>query len=168
MAAIRTRRSRSTLRFRRQSLSLVFGKEMLSTLRNLSNTTKQVIRGICFLVPFYIWAWTFLSGFTRWPHAPLREVGGQFIDKRGHLFTFSEFAAYQQWESDRFTQFGGILAFATALIVSWILGLPLWTKNHLKVSLETSDDFLRFFQKFMIGVGVATALLILISWLTRK
>lgn len=141
---------------------------MLSTLRNLSNTTKQVIRGICFLVPLYIWTWTFLSGFVRWPNAPLRKVGGQVIDKSGHLFTFSEFAAYQKWQSDRFTQFGGILAFASALVASWILGLPLCTKNHQKVSLETSDDFRRFFPKFMIGVAAATALLVLISWLTRK
>jgi hypothetical protein len=102
---------------------------MFSALRGLSGTTKQVIRGICFLIPFYFWVAHFLSGFSRWPYAPLREVGGHFVDKRGHLFSLEEFAAFQKWESGIFIRFGIIAAFACAIVASWILGLPMWSRS---------------------------------------
>ena len=113
---------------------------MFSALRQLSDGKKQVIRGICFLVPFYIWAARFLSGFIRWPHAPLREVGGRFIDKRGESFSSQDFAAFQNWESDLFTQFGVIAAFACVLIASWILGLPVWSRSSEE---DSSSESLR-------------------------
>jgi hypothetical protein len=140
---------------------------MLTRLRSISEGKKEVIRGACFLVPFYVWAWRFFSGVVRWPYLPIRAISGQFVDKRGHLFSLEEYTAFQKWDSNLSTRYGFIVAFASAAAASWILDHPLWSQSFAPESSPASERFRRMFPRIMIGVSMIVFLLLAWELLRR-
>lgn len=50
-----------------------------------------------------------LYGAFTWRHAPIRQVGGQYLDKRGAVYSAEDYRRFVLWERLAFTMaFGGI------------------------------------------------------------
>jgi len=98
---------------------------MLTNVRALPATMRHFIRGACFLIPFWIWAVFFLSGFARWPYAPISAKGAHYFDKRGTEISSESYGDYERWESNRYRYFGIFIAFGAYVGSSLVVGLPI-------------------------------------------
>lgn len=74
-------------------------------------------------------ACTMIYGIYNYPYAPIRQRSGTFQDKRGNLFSESEYAGFVRWEYALFISGAGTFALVFA-------GL-LFTRKGRK---GTSDD----------------------------
>lgn len=117
-------------------------------LRELSPAKRNVIRYVFFLPIYAYWVVILLSGMQRWPHSPIRNENGLYLNKKGNEFPESEYLAYLDWHTDPFVSWGGLLSFGVLLLVSWLVGIPCKISFRKYERIETSKDFRAFFPYF--------------------
>ena len=96
---------------------------MFTRLRNLPAKTKAMIQGLSFAIPAGLAAIVMFYGTSKWPHGPIKEVGGRYLDKVGSSVTEQTYSDYWHWEN--YLTIGIVGAFVSLLVVSWVIDQPI-------------------------------------------
>lgn len=96
---------------------------MFTRLRNFPSKTKAMIQAFSFAIPAGVAAILMFYGMSKWPHGPVKEVEGRYLDKVGSPVTEQAYSDYCHWEN--YLTIGVVTTFSSLLIVSWMIDQPI-------------------------------------------